>query len=148
MVPFWDPYYNTAPNSSGTQKGTIILTNTHMVCNLLLGNWSPRRPSPLHQACSFGRGAPSGKTEADKRSCPTPRVQVPNNHILSKILTYITTILKPSTSLLGPLDPWGYEEVIEVLTAPFRADIGQISQLMRCRAFGLRLRVDSRNCEY
>ena len=25
-----------------------------------------------------------------------PRVQVPNNHILSKILTYITTILKPS----------------------------------------------------
>ena len=37
----------------------------------------------------------------------TPRVQVPNNHILSKILTYITTILKPSTSLLGPLDPWG-----------------------------------------
>ena len=27
----------------------------------------------------------------------TPRVQVPNNHILSKILTYITTILKPST---------------------------------------------------
>ena len=27
----------------------------------------------------------------------TPRVQVPNNHIFSKILTYITTILKPST---------------------------------------------------
>ena len=27
----------------------------------------------------------------------TPRVQVPNNHILSKILTYRTTILKPST---------------------------------------------------
>ena len=27
----------------------------------------------------------------------TPRVQVPNIHILSKILTYITTILKPST---------------------------------------------------
>ena len=26
-----------------------------------------------------------------------PRVQVPNNHILSKILTYITTILKPNT---------------------------------------------------
>ena len=34
----------------------------------------------------------------------TPWVQVPNNHILSKILTYITTILKPRTSLLGPLD--------------------------------------------
>ena len=32
----------------------------------------------------------------------TPRVQVPNNHILSKILTHITTIL-------GPLDPWGKE---------------------------------------
>ena len=27
----------------------------------------------------------------------SPRVQVPNNHILSKILTYITTILNPST---------------------------------------------------
>ena len=27
----------------------------------------------------------------------TPRVQVPNNHILSKILTCTTTILKPST---------------------------------------------------
>ena len=27
----------------------------------------------------------------------TPRVQVPNNHILPKILTCITTILKPST---------------------------------------------------
>ena len=27
----------------------------------------------------------------------SPRVQVPNNHILSQILTYITTILKPST---------------------------------------------------
>ena len=36
-----------------------------------------------------------------------PRVQVPNNHILSKTLTYITTILKPSTQLLGPLNPWG-----------------------------------------
>ena len=35
------------------------------------------------------------------------RFQVPNNHILSKILTYITTIRKPSTQLLGPLDPWG-----------------------------------------
>ena len=35
------------------------------------------------------------------------RVQVPNNHILSKILSYIATILKPSTLLLGPLDPWG-----------------------------------------
>ena len=27
----------------------------------------------------------------------SPRVQVPNNHILSQILTYITTILNPST---------------------------------------------------
>ena len=37
----------------------------------------------------------------------TLRVQVPNYHILSKIATYITTILNPSTQLLGPLDPWG-----------------------------------------
>ena len=41
----------------------------------------------------------------------SPRVQVPNNHILSKILTYITTILKPSTSLLGPLDPWVFKGI-------------------------------------
>ena len=34
---------------------------------------------------------------ASKKSLVTPRVQVPNNHILSKILIYITTILKPST---------------------------------------------------
>ena len=38
----------------------------------------------------------------------TLRVQVPNYHILSKIVTYITTILNPSTRLLDPLDPWGY----------------------------------------
>ena len=25
-----DPYYNTAPNIQGTQKGTIILTTTHI----------------------------------------------------------------------------------------------------------------------
>ena len=29
MVPFWVPYYNTAPNIWGTQKG-IILTTTHV----------------------------------------------------------------------------------------------------------------------
>ena len=29
--PFLGPYYNTAPNISGTQKGTIILTTTHML---------------------------------------------------------------------------------------------------------------------
>ena len=28
--PFLDPYYNTAPNIQGTQKGTIILTTTHI----------------------------------------------------------------------------------------------------------------------
>ena len=28
--PFLDPYSNTAPNIWGTQKGTIILTTTHM----------------------------------------------------------------------------------------------------------------------
>ena len=28
--PFSDPYYNTAPNVDGTQKGTIILTTTHV----------------------------------------------------------------------------------------------------------------------
>ena len=28
--PKLDPYYNTAPNIWGTQKGTIILTTTHM----------------------------------------------------------------------------------------------------------------------
>ena len=28
--PFLDPYYNKAPNISGTQEGTIILATTHM----------------------------------------------------------------------------------------------------------------------
>ena len=37
----------------------------------------------------------------------TLRVQVPNKHILSLILSYFTTILNPSTELLGPLDPKG-----------------------------------------
>ena len=39
--------------------------------------------------------------------CLTLRVQVPNYHILSKIVTYITIIPNPSTQLLGPLDPLG-----------------------------------------
>ena len=30
--PFLDPYYNTAPNIQSTQKGTIFLTTTHMLC--------------------------------------------------------------------------------------------------------------------
>ena len=33
--PFLDPYYNTAPNISGTQKGTIILTTTQIPYNPL-----------------------------------------------------------------------------------------------------------------
>ena len=33
--PFLDPYYNTAPNILGTQKGTIILTSTQMFRILL-----------------------------------------------------------------------------------------------------------------
>ena len=44
----------------------------------------------------------------------TPRVQVPNNHILSKILTYITTILNPSTLLLSPLDLLEYMCVMHI----------------------------------
>ena len=39
--PFLDPYYNTAPNIKGTQKGTIILTTTH-VRKL----FSPSPPTP------------------------------------------------------------------------------------------------------
>ena len=33
--PFLGPYYNTAPDISGTQKGTIILTTTHMLAMLV-----------------------------------------------------------------------------------------------------------------
>ena len=36
-----------------------------------------------------------------------PRVQVPNNHILSKILTYITTILKTEYLIIGSFGPLG-----------------------------------------
>ena len=28
--PFLDPYDNTAPNIQGTQKGTLVLTTTHI----------------------------------------------------------------------------------------------------------------------
>ena len=28
--PFLDPYYNTAPNMQGTQRGIITLTTTHI----------------------------------------------------------------------------------------------------------------------
>ena len=34
--PFFGPYYNTAPNISGIQKGTLILTTTHMIAKALL----------------------------------------------------------------------------------------------------------------
>ena len=37
----------------------------------------------------------------------SPRVQVPNNHILSNILTYITTIL-PEYLIIGSLGPLGF----------------------------------------
>ena len=53
-------------------------------------NWSSRRilwQNPLPTT----RSPRPGALEI------APRVQVPNNHILSKILTYITTILNPST---------------------------------------------------
>ena len=39
------------------------------------------------------------------KALKTLRVQIPNYHVLSKIVTYIATILNPSTYLLGPLDP-------------------------------------------
>ena len=32
--PLLDPYDNTAPNIQGTQKGTIILTTTHITIGL------------------------------------------------------------------------------------------------------------------
>ena len=53
----------------------------------------------------------------------TPRVQVPNNHILSRILTYITTTLNPSTLLLGPLDPWGYNCRVQQVKRSVMADL-------------------------
>ena len=37
----------------------------------------------------------------------TPRVQVPNCHIHSKIVTYITTIEKPEYLIIGSFDPGG-----------------------------------------
>ena len=32
--PFSDLFYNTAPNIQGTQKGTIILTTTHVAASI------------------------------------------------------------------------------------------------------------------
>ena len=37
MVPFGGPYYITAPTVSGTQKGTLILTTTHLISGLASG---------------------------------------------------------------------------------------------------------------
>ena len=34
--PFLGPYYTTAPNTLGTQKGAIILTATHIPCSISL----------------------------------------------------------------------------------------------------------------
>ena len=31
-APFLGPYYNMAPNIERTQKGIIILTTTHIIC--------------------------------------------------------------------------------------------------------------------
>ena len=92
----YGPFLGTLNNRCciiiGTPKGTIILTTTHIV-------------KALQTVCSE---AVNHRLVRMGGVGLTPRVQVPNNHILSKILTYITTILKPSTSLLGPLDPWGH----------------------------------------
>ena len=49
----------------------------------------------MYDACFGACSAGSGRL---LRSFPmTPRVQVPNYHILSKIVTYITAIENPST---------------------------------------------------
>ena len=44
----------------------------------------------------------------------TLRVQVPNYPILLRIVTYTTTILNPSTKLLGRLDHLGYVEALSI----------------------------------
>ena len=60
---------------------------------------------------------PESQTSSPMRNCCRPaasftlRVQVPNYHILSRIVTYITTILDPNTQLLDPLDRWGYVQL-------------------------------------
>ena len=68
-----------------------------------LGNWFGVYSLIKGFCKSLGTGVSSPKSQfGGFRSLVgvyivTPRVQVPNNHILSKILNYITTILKPST---------------------------------------------------
>ena len=37
--PFLGSYYNMAPNISGTQKGTIVLTTTHV--GVRVSSWTP-----------------------------------------------------------------------------------------------------------
>ena len=56
----------------------------------------PRGQKPPHGAPreNFRKRWATSESQAPNLA---PRVQVPNNHILSKILTYITTILNPST---------------------------------------------------
>ena len=76
-----------------------------LLITLLTKSYDPL--STLNPGGCGGQPTAGQRLATPKKQPRTPRVQVPNNHILSKILTYITTILKPSTELLGPLDPWG-----------------------------------------
>ena len=50
----------------------------------------------------------------------SPRVQVPNNHILSKNPNLHNKYPKAESSLLGPLDPWGFGCQVAVYAAPRR----------------------------
>ena len=54
--PFLDPHYNRAPNISGTQKGTIILTTTHISLPEPPGSPGLSRSRPAC-CCAFGSGS-------------------------------------------------------------------------------------------
>ena len=45
--PFLDPYYTTAPNIWGTQKGTIISTITHIGLGVREGGLINKSLSPI-----------------------------------------------------------------------------------------------------
>ena len=54
-----------------------------------------------------GLGLDSGLQAQRFKFRSWPQVQVRNHHILSQMLTYIATILSPSTSLSGSFGPLG-----------------------------------------
>ena len=63
--PFLVPYYNTAPNIQGTQKGIIILTTTHV----RLGDAPVSASLAREDGCPRSSSTPSVTSESSEQLC-------------------------------------------------------------------------------